>query len=350
MQGEAASYGAEADTAVRSGRLVEVLRTAHRIVTVNTRVQPGDTVLVLCDHEVSPMIVDALAGQVYAADGVPVVMRMQPQDIHGAEPAAPVAAALAAADIAFAVVSKSITHTRALQDAVAAGTRYLGFSNITEDAFIHGAATADPRVLRATGHAIRDSLEASRQVRVRSAGGTDVTFSLQGRPIMVGDSILPEPPSDGMIRVFSDGGRMFPDGEVYCCPLEDTVNGRIVVDRWMQGVGVLSEPIVWEFADGICTEISGGAQAGALARLIDDQGDEHSRRLGEFALGTNPAARMDGNPHREGKKLLGSAHFALGTGTVCGGIFQSSLHLDGLLSAASVEVDGEPLPLVARAG
>jgi leucyl aminopeptidase (aminopeptidase T) len=184
-------------------------------------------------------------------------------------------------------------------------------------------------------------------VRVTSPAGTDVTFSLAGRAIMVGDSIVPEPRDDGSPRVFSDGGRMFPDGEVYCCPLEDSVNGRIVIDRWMQGIGLLSAPIVWEMADGVCAGISGGAEAAALQRMIDEQGDEYSRRIGEFALGTNPAARREGNPHREGKKVLGSCHFALGTGTVCGGIYQSSLHLDGVLSSPSIEVDGEPLPLVA---
>jgi leucyl aminopeptidase (aminopeptidase T) len=343
MSSEAASYGAEPDTAVRSGRLVEVMRTAHRIVHVNSWIQPGETVLILCDHEVSPMIVDALAGQVYAVDATPLVLRMQPQDVHGEEPPAPVAAAVAAADVVYAVVSKSVTHTRAVQDALANGTRYLGFSNITEDAFIRGAATADPRVLRDIGERVRARLEGSPRVRVTSPLGTDVSFSLAGRAVMVGDSIIPEPSAASGRRRFSDAGRMFPDGEAYCCPLEDSVNGRIVVDRWMQGIGLLGEPITWDFVDGVCVEISGGAAAAALRRVIDEQGDEYSRRIGEFAIGINPAARLDGNPHREGKKLLGSCHFALGTGTVCGGRFQSSLHLDGLLTPPRIEVDGQVL-------
>lgn len=339
---EAASFGADHDTAVRVGRSIEMVRTADRIVRVNTWIQPGEAVLILGDHEVSPMIVEALAGQVYAAGGVPVIMWMQPQDVHGAEPPAPVSAALLAADVIYAVVSKSVTHTQALQDAVARGARYLGFSNITEDAFIRGAATCDPQVLRGIGGTIKAGLEDAASVRVSSSLGTDVTFSLAGRRIAVADSIIPQR-EERLQDGFPDSGRMFPDGEVYCCPLEDSVNGRIVVDRWMQGIGPLTEPIVWDFEDGVCAEISGGAQAATLRRLIEEHGDEYSRRIGEFAVGINPNARPDGNPHREGKKVLGSCHFALGTGTVCGGIYQSSLHLDGLLSPPRIEVDGTVL-------
>lgn len=343
MDAEGVSYGAENDTEVRRGRLIEMVRTADRIVRINTWVHPGESVLILCDHEVSPMIVEALAGQVYVADGIPVTLWMQPQHVHGAEPPPPVAAALAAADVIYAVVSKSVTHTRAVQEAVAGGARYLGFSNITEDAFIHGAATCDPNILREIGSKIQDRLRGSSDIRVTSPSGTDVTFSLEGRSVTVADSILPEVRMDGAPRRFPDGGRMFPDGEVYCCPLEDSVSGRIVIDRWMQGIGIVHEPIVWELRDGVCEEISGGAQAALLRQLIDEQGDKYSRRIGEFAVGINPAARPDGNPHREGKKLLGSVHFALGTGTVCGGKFQSSLHLDGVMSPPRIEVDGEVL-------
>lgn len=348
MSEEAASFGAEHDTAVRTGRMIEMMRTAHRVVTVNAWVRPGDSVVILGDFEVSPMIVDALAGQVYVADAEPVTIWMRPQDVHGAEPPPPVAGALGTADVIFAVVSKSVTHTRALQEAIAGGARYIGFSNITEDAFIRGAATCDPQVLRDIGAKVSDRLRDCSSIRVHSPLGTDVTFSLEGRPLMIADSIIPQAAAHEGPRRFSDGGRMFPDGEVYCCPLEDSVNGRVVVDRWMQGIGMLDEPIVWEFKDGHCVEISGGAQADALRRLIDSEGDEYARRVGEFAVGINPAARVDGNPHREGKKVLGSCHFALGTGTVCGGIFQSSIHLDGLLSPPTIEADGR-LVLVAGA-
>jgi leucyl aminopeptidase (aminopeptidase T) len=52
-------------------------------------------------------------------------------------------------------------------------------------------------------------------------------------------------------------------------------------------------------------------------------------------------ARPDGNPHREGKKILGAVHFALGTGLSTGGIYKSTLHLDGSISPPKIYVDDD---------
>lgn len=338
---QSVSFGTENDTGLRIGRLVEITAVAGRIVREHASVSPGDNVAIIYDHEVSPLIVEALAGQAYSMGGTPILVRMIPQSVHGAEPPAPVGAALAVADLIYAVVSKSISHTNAVRDAVKSHARYLGFSNITEDSFIHGAAEADPVVLQDVGSKVQSALSGSREVRVTSDLGTDVTFSIGDRSVKVGDSVVP--PRRGSLKGefdFRNYMRMFPDGEVTCCPLEESVNGTIVVDKWIQGIGVLEQPVTWEFLDGVCIQISGGPEADMLNRLLDSQGDEYSHRLGEFAVGINPMARVDGNPHREGKKIFGSCHFALGTGKTTGGIYQSTIHLDGLLVKPVIVADG----------
>jgi leucyl aminopeptidase (aminopeptidase T) len=339
---EANSFGSEQDTGTRAGRMLDLARMAHKIVTVNSWVQPGEVVVILCDHEVSSLIVEALAQQVYVVGGIPLTVRMPPQTVHGQELPAPLAHTLREAQVIYGVVSRSISHTIALREARKAGVRYIGFSNITEDAFLHGAAEADPRVLNEIGVKVRDKLLTSEQIRVTSELGMDVTFSITGRRVRVGDSLVPHDegfglPSDNI----PDNGRMFPDGEVFCCPLEDSVEGTIVVDRWVQGVGVLTEPMTWQFEGGKCVGITGGLQAGFLNRLLNEEGDEYSWYLGEFAVGTNPMARPDGNPHREGKKILGAVHFALGTGLSTGGIYKSTLHLDGSISPPKIYVDDD---------
>jgi leucyl aminopeptidase (aminopeptidase T) len=322
--------------------MIDMARIAHQIVTVNSWVRVGEAVLIICDHEVSPMIVEALAQQVYVVGALPLVMRMPSQAVHGQELPAAVAAAMRQVQVTYAVVSRSITHTRASQEARKAGVRNLGFSNITEDAMLHGAATADPLVLREIGAKLRTRLLNSKSVRVTSDLGTDVVFSVAGRRVRVGDGVIPQDagyglPSDNL----PDNSRMFPDGEVYCCPLEETVEGTIVIDRWVQGIGVLTEPMTWRFQSGKCVSISGGFQALALERLLTDRGDQYSHYLGEFAIGTNPSARSDGNPHREGKKVLGAVHFALGTGINTGGKYQSTLHLDGTMSPPRIFIDND---------
>jgi leucyl aminopeptidase (aminopeptidase T) len=339
MSAEAASFGTEYDTGVRAWRALELGRVAHRIVTVNSWIQPSETVVIVCDPEVSPLIIEALATQVYVAGGLPVVLTFPGQGVHGEDLPPAVAAAMKAADVVYAAVSKSITHTVALQDARKAGVRYLGFSNITEDAFVRGAASADPNVVRKIGEKVRDKLFGCANVRVTSELGTDLRLSLEGRHVRVRNGIIPREYEPVHGKEVPDNGRMFPDGETNCCPVEESVNGTFVIDRWIQGIGVLSEPVTWTFKDGECVDIAGGIEADRLVALLERDGDEHSRNVGEFAVGINPSARLDGNPHREGKKILGSVHLALGTGIPSGGRFQSTLHLDGLISPPRIYAD-----------
>ncbi len=326
-----------ADSADKIGRLSYIIRTASRIVRDSAWVQPGDEVVIITDADVSPYITHAIAGEVLSAGGVPNIIEMPMQTIHGNEPTRTVEAACMVADVIFGAVSKSITHTKAIQDALEKGhARYLGLSHVSEEVFIRGAATADPLEVRTIGEKFRSRLEKTPQVRVTSEFGMDVRFSVEDRPIRVSDGIIPR---GGEWQ--GERRRMFPDGECHTCPIEESFEGVIVIDRWMQGIGYVDEPIRWQMSAGKCVSIEGGTVAAALRDLIENEGDEYSRYIGEFAIGINPQARVDGNPHREGKKILGSIHFALGTGAMLGGKYRSALHLDGVSLKPTVYIGDE---------
>ena len=62
--------------------------------------------------------------------------------------------------------------------------------------------------------------------------------------------------------------------------------------------------------------------------------------LAELGIGLNPLARI-GPAITETKKRLGTAHFALGDNAGgYGGVVECPLHLDGMVLAATVTVDG----------
>ncbi len=178
-------------------------------------------------------------------------------------------------------------------------------------------------------------LAKGRKVHVTSSFGTDVRFELDPkRPIHVGDSLARNP----------GDMNMFPDGEIALSPIEESVEGMIVVDRWMQGIGeIVDKPIKMRFKGGKCQSITGGIEAHTLKALVESEGDKYSRYIGEFAIGINPWARVTGNPHREGKKVVGSVHMAIGTGAALGGKYRSTLHLDGLMLRPVVTIDGKIL-------
>jgi len=71
-------------------------------------------------------------------DAEPVLAVMIPRRGHSEEPPACLAEAMKKADVVLTPVSTSITHTRAMKDAAAAGARAIVMTAFTEDLLIRG--------------------------------------------------------------------------------------------------------------------------------------------------------------------------------------------------------------------
>jgi leucyl aminopeptidase (aminopeptidase T) len=324
------------DSGFKAGRLVQLTVTADTLVRKTLKLAPGEEVCIVSDTEVSPLIYYSLAGAVKAAGGVAEVMVMDPLAVPSAEPPRGIAAAMLNCDYILNCCSRSITHSRAAHDAYL-GRRipYVVMSNVTEDMLLRGAATADFDLVREISLNTREALNAGTEIHITNPAGTDITFDTTGRPF------------SALYGQFDDGATVtvFPGGEVNTTPLEDSGNGRIVIDSLMMEIGLVDEPIVWELRDGHVDSISGGKEARQLERIIETQGDEFSRYVGELAIGTNYAARSIGSAF-EDKEAYGTVHIALGTGVASADgswkpKYQSSLHLDGVMTEPTVEVDGK---------
>jgi leucyl aminopeptidase (aminopeptidase T) len=84
--------------------------------------------------------------------------------------------------------------------------------------------------------------------------------------------------------------------------------------------------------------MEGGVEAEILLDMLKKKGDRNSFNIGEFAVGTNPQARISGNVS-EDKKRLGSIHIALGDNLTLGGRTRSVTHIDGVMAFPSLWVD-----------
>jgi leucyl aminopeptidase (aminopeptidase T) len=71
-------------------------------------------------------------------------------------------------------------------------------------------------------------------------------------------------------------------------------------------------------------------------------GGENGRTIAELGIGTNPGATITG-AILEDEKAEGTVHFAFGTNTGIGGANQASVHIDGLVRDAMVELDGRAI-------
>lgn len=296
-------------------------------------VEPDEEVLVVVD----PGGVDlgrSLASAGRAAGASAVLSVMPRQDGHGEEPPDAVAGAMREADVVLAANRHSLTHTRARQAAADAGARVLVLRGVTPEMMTEGAMTADFEAVRETTALVCAALTEADAASATAPAGTDVETSLAGQSAI---------PLDGYFHDY--GFANLPPGLAVTSPVEGTAEGRIVLDHAMDGLGGLDEPIELSVEDGRAVGVDGGRDADELRDVLaDGTGDPYN--LAEFAIGTNPSARLT-HDLAECKKRLGVLDVALGDDTSIGGSTASSVHLDAVVTRPTVRLDGT---VVVRAG
>jgi leucyl aminopeptidase (aminopeptidase T) len=108
----------------------------------------------------------------------------------------------------------------------------------------------------------------------------------------------------------------------------------------MDNLGRLQKPIKMTVEDGRGTKFEGGRDADRLEKIVNEAG-EGARNIAEApSLGTNPDLQLIGDQPVD-KKVLGTAHIAIGDNRSLGGSVQSDIHLDGVISHPTVTFDGE---------
>lgn len=136
-------------------------------------------------------------------------------------------------------------------------------------------------------------MEAARDVHI-TAPGTDLSFSIAGIPVV---------PCAGEMNI--------PDGEVFTCPVRDSVNGRVKFNTPTIYQGSAFDGVALEFRDGRITSFDcDGGDKGKLASIFD--ADDGARFIGEWSIGCNPKIL---HPMRDilfDEKIAGSFHLTPG--------------------------------------
>jgi aminopeptidase len=122
--------------------------------------------------------------------------------------------------------------------------------------------------------------------------GTDLKFSIKN----IGAKMC-----EGLLNI--------PDGEVFSCPVKDSVNGVIQFNTPTIYAGTKFENVRLKFKDGKITKAT-GSNTKRLNEILDT--DAGARYIGEFAIGFNPYIL---NPMCDilfDEKIAGSLHFTPG--------------------------------------
>ncbi|MCU0606045.1 MAG: aminopeptidase [Candidatus Edwardsbacteria bacterium] len=291
-------------------------------------VKPRETVLVVTDEgRLALGMAIRKASLRYARESLLAVMPVRAN--NGQEPPPAVAAMMRGADAILLATTRSLSHTQARERATAAGARIASMPGATA-AMLRRTLAVDHRGLQRLCDRIIPRLSGARTVRITTARGTDLTFSLRGRTAR---------PDHGIIR--GPGGfTNLPAGEVYVAPLEGTASGRLVIDGSVLQARV-RRPIAVAVAGGVAVGVGPGREASRLWRELARHG-RAGLNVAEFGIGINPAARITGNV-LEDEKVLGTVHIAFGDNSHFGGLVRVPSHQDGIVKAPTVTIDGRTL-------
>ena len=258
---------------------------------------------------------------------------------HGAEPDEDTAARMRAADVVVAITSYSLSHTNARTGATQAGARVASMPEFEAHMFEPGGPmAADYRQIATDCQVFADLLTAAKEVVVRAPHGTDLRFSVEGRPGKVDAGLYGTGPGTW--------GNL-PAGETYAIPLEGTAEGTLVAPAgWYP---YLTEDMIFRIEKGVVVELVGGGAVGdkfrGLLKLGEDDATYQARRnLAELGIGTNPNARKPDNV-LEAEKIKGTVHVAIGDNIHMGGTVEADLHDDFVQPQADLYLDGEPVIL-----
>jgi len=233
---------------------------------------------------------------------------------------------MATPDVILLLTGQSLSHTDARRRAVKRGARLVSMPGITAE-MLQRAAQADYGVISKRSERLRDILTHADTISVETELGTAINFSVRGMQGHMEDGLYNRPGTWGNM----------PAGEACIGPEEGTSEGVIVVDCSMSTIGPLEEPLIIRVQGGRAAEIE-GKQATALLKRLSPFG-RAALTVAEFAMGTNEWAQLSGVV-LEDEKVFGTAHFALGNNVSFGGSTDVLIHLDGVLRAPTVTVDG----------
>ncbi len=188
--------------------------------------------------------------------------------------------------------------------------------------------------IRDDGEQLAEVLREGDTVHITSDKGTDLTFSIGERRILVDDGVISQ---EDIKR--GDVGNNLPCGEVFCAPLEDSADGEAVFDlAYYRGNRI--EDIHAVFEEGKLVEVDAEVNEEIFKRVLENsQGAKDV--IGEFGIGINPEVNQAIGYTITDEKIIGSIHIAIGENRMFGGRNESTLHWDLVMMAPSFSINGE---------
>ena len=308
--------------------------SAKMVIETCMDIRRGENVLIVCDPTTGEIGQALHEAAIVKSERVLLIVMPKARH-HGEEPPTPVANLMRQQQVILAPTKYSLTHTRAVRQAVKDGARVATMPGITPEMFTHGGMSADFNEVKRRISSLGPYLRRRRIINVKSEQGTDLTFEVNWRDWKLDDNGICNRP-----KMLTN----LPAGKAFIMPREGTMNGTIIIDGSWDST-LLEEQLELQVEDGVVVDVKGGQIAanirqefGEIARKLRSKDRENVWTVAEFGFGMNSQARMGGNV-LEDEKRLGTCYFSIGDNTALGGSSAVGIHIPGVLKSASVWLD-----------
>ena len=308
--------------------------SSQTVIRTCLDIRRADNVLIVCDPTTGEIGQALHEAAIERTDRVLLIVMPKGRH-HGDEPPTPVANLMRQQSVIIAPTRYSLTHTKAIRQALKDGARVATMPGMNVEMFTKGGISADFTEIKRKISELSPVLRRRRIVNVKSKNGTDVTFEVNWREWKMDDNGICNRP-----KMLTN----LPAGKVFVLPRETSMNGTIVIDGSWES-NLIDEPVTFIIEEGLVVDVKGGAIAasirqefGEAARRQNVKHRENVWTVAEFGFGMNPMARLLGNV-LEDEKRLGTCYFAVGDNTSLGGSAAVGIHIPGVLKNASVWLD-----------
>ena len=242
------------------------------------------------------------------------------------------AASFKAAKYIISIIDDGIDASQAMLDAKASGTSIL-YTLVTgvEDYVVRALLNVDVDKMNRIGERVCELWEATDVCQVTSPQGTAVSFQLKPRKCDFGNGKLDKPGKDDF----------YPGMQVNIAPVEETINGVIVIDASDSVQGVVRDPYSFTMEKGVITKVVGGSEADVMRAWLESCNDPIIYKLCHYSLGLNPQAGISGNMIEDERKF-GAIDFGFGyqNPSLGGTVGMGDYHVDIMLASPTVILDG----------
>jgi len=184
------------------------------------------------------------------------------------------------------------------------------------------------------GNLLRDTVQAAEKVEVYSPGGTEIVAYNQGRLARQSGKLAD-----------TKGEAIMLGGQVSWCPMEETINGKLVFDGALYPpteLGKLNSPVELTLKEGVVTDVNGGVEAKIFERWLAGFKDPNMYRLAHFSLGFNPGVTKPTGRIVEDERIFGCIEMGVGSQgpQIRGKTWKAAGHTDGIVLNPTIVLDG----------